>query len=443
MIYKPSSFNYSLVDGNELLIINFKKGVSSFHTVSQEDTKAVKQYLSENLIEINIPTASEQTLIDNGFLVPADLDEDLELELIQSDYINNNILQLVIHVTKDCNFRCKYCFLDFEHEKMHLMVQDKVVDYIRKNISKYSGVYISWFGGEPLMGMDVITYMSEKIIDICKKAKKPYLAGMTTNGYLLTPETIEKLISLKVYSYCITLDGLKNSHDTQRVLINGNPTYQMIINNLRYIRDHVKFRYLNICIRTNFTKTTLDSIDDYLSFLNLEFGDDSRFAPYFKLAYDWGGDRIDEVRQTLLEPHDIKTIYCKFLDQKSPMYIHNVSALYLGGMTCDSIRRHKYTISTEGKIAKCDTVCEETIVGYIDSTGWHLDKTKEAQWLFSYRIKSQECSSCPFRCICFQGSCPKKKILGFNSSSCPRPVFMDQLMLMYKKVISEGKENLL
>ena len=128
MIYKPSSFNYSLVDGNELLIINFKKGVSSFHTVSQEDTKAVKQYLSKNLIEINIPTASEQTLIDNGFLVPADLDEDLELELIQSDYINNNILQLVIHVTKDCNFRCKYCFLDFEHEKMHLMVQDKVVD---------------------------------------------------------------------------------------------------------------------------------------------------------------------------------------------------------------------------------------------------------------------------------------------------------------------------
>lgn len=442
MIYKPSSFNYSLFDGAELLIINFKKGLSSFNVVSQEDIDTVKQCLSKDVVEINNPSVLEQTLIDHGFLIPSELDENLELELMQSDYINDSTLHLVIHVTKDCNFRCKYCFLDFEHQKMQLMVQDKVVDYIRRNISKYSGVYISWFGGEPLMGMDVITYMSEKIIDICRRAKKPYLAGMTTNGYLLTPETIEKLISLKVYSYCITIDGLSDSHDNQRVRINGEPTFETIIDNLRYIRDHVKFRYINICIRTNFTKTTLDSIDDYLSFLNLEFGHDSRFAPFFKLAYDWGGDRIDEVRQNILASDAIETIYRKFLDQKSSTYIHNLSELQFGGMTCNAVRRNKYTISTEGKIAKCDTVSEETMVGYIDPTGWHLNKEKEAQWLFSYRIKGQECNSCPLRCMCFHGACPKKKLLSFNSSSCPKPVFLDQLILMYKKAMSTGKEKL-
>lgn len=434
MIYKTSSFNYWFFDNDELAIVNLKEGLSSFHIVTGEDIPLISDYLSLETCEISKPTSTEQFLIDGGFLIPADKDEQLETEIHQLDYIYDNKLHLVVHVTKDCNFRCKYCFIDFKHQKMEPCIQDGVVDYIRKNIAQYSGVYISWFGGEPLMGMDVIENISKKVIEICKRAKKPYVAGITTNGYLLTPENIKKLVSLKVYSYCITLDGLKESHDNQRVLVNGKTTFDRIVSNLRYIKNEIKFKYLCVCIRTNFTSTTLENIDEYLDFFNSEFGDDNRFVPLFKLASDWGGERINELRSKLLDSNAIKLIYDSVLKQSTPMYINNITELNFGGMTCNAVRRNKYTVSTDGMIAKCDTVCDETAIGYIDSKGWHFDRAKEAQWLLSYKIRNNECAVCRFRYMCFQGSCPKKKLTGTCKSSCPKPVFIEHLLLMYKKI---------
>ena len=441
MVYKVSNFNYWTIDKNELIIVNFKKGLSSFHIVTHDDVDIVKKYLLLKSCEIDNPNRIEQTLIDEGFLIPEDMDENAEIEKLQMDYIYNNKLQLVVHVTKDCNFRCKYCFIDFEHQKMTLIVQNQIIDYIRKNINKYSGIYISWFGGEPLMGMDIIFNISEKVINICKKAKKTYVAGITTNGYLLTPETIEKLISLKVYSYCITLDGLKNSHDNQRILADGSPTFQRIVDNLRYIKNKVKFRYLSICIRTNFTRTTLDELDDFLCFFKTEFGDDHRFVPLFKLASDWGGDRINEIRQELLDPTAVEIIYNRVLKQETPLLLNNITSLYLGGMTCNAVRKNKYTISTDGIIAKCDTVSEDTKIGYIDSMGWHFDQNKEAQWLFAYRYKGDDCDFCPFRCMCFQGACPKKKVLCQQKHTCPKPIFIKQLLLMYRKTMEQKERS--
>ena len=45
---------------------------------------------------------------------------------------------------------------------------------------------ISWFGGEPLLEMEVIDYVSQKVMEICRKAHKPYTAAVTSNGYLLS-----------------------------------------------------------------------------------------------------------------------------------------------------------------------------------------------------------------------------------------------------------------
>ncbi len=444
MRYKQSKYNYMAREGQELLIVNFKKGLSSFSVITEDDISTIEYYLSLENIDITEPDSIQDMLIKNGFWIPEDQDESREIELLQADYIYNTKLQLIIHVTKNCNFRCKYCFIDFENKKMEPLVQEQVVSFVRNNINKYSGVYVSWFGGEPLMGMDVIRNMSEKIINICKKTKKPYLAGITTNGFLLTPDTIRELIKNKVYSYCITLDGLKDSHDNQRVLANGNPTFDRIVDNLRYIKNAIPFKYLSICIRTNFTKTTLARIDEYISFFRNEFGDDKRFSLLVKLASDWGGDRIESIRNTLLNPSATKQIYEHIISHNNPLAIDNVTSLYFGGMTCNAVRRNKYTISSDGVISKCDTPCEETMVGHIDENGWHIDSAKEAQWLMAYKEHStSECTSCLFKCMCFQGACPKKKLNGMGRTSCPKPVFASQLIQIYKKMAESHMGELL
>ena len=443
MTYKPSLFNFYTEDGQELLLINFKLGIGSFHIVTEKDVDEAKALLNASSIEANIQTTLMKAMIEKGFLIPYEYDEQKERALLQSDYIYNNKLQLVIHVTNDCNFRCKYCFLDFKVQKMTLMMQDNVIKFIQNTIHQYSGIYISWFGGEPLMGMDVISYMSQKIIEICKRAKKTYMAGITTNGYLLTPTNIQTLLNLKVYNYFVTLDGLSDTHDNQRIFVNGEPTFEKITENLRYLRHQVKFRYLNVCIRTNVTKSILDNLDAYLSFYEKEFGEDQRFSLFIRLANDWGGDRVETIRKELLTPQMMGKIYDALLTYPTAFSLHNFVSLYFGGLTCNAARKNKYTISTEGIIAKCDTACTETAIGYLNTSGWHIDKEKEAKWLLAYQQNNERCRVCPFSVLCFQGACPKKNVLYDGIGSCPKPIYMEKLLILYKKVVNQREGKLI
>lgn len=53
MTYKASGFNYWVSDKNELLIVNFKKGLSSFRIVTDNDIEVVKKYISLDCCEID------------------------------------------------------------------------------------------------------------------------------------------------------------------------------------------------------------------------------------------------------------------------------------------------------------------------------------------------------------------------------------------------------
>ncbi len=84
MIYKSSQFNYSFHDGDELLMVNFKKGLSTFTTVTGDDIISIRDYLSADTVNIDTPTEVGHVLIDNGFLIPFDTDENKEVEMLQS-----------------------------------------------------------------------------------------------------------------------------------------------------------------------------------------------------------------------------------------------------------------------------------------------------------------------------------------------------------------------
>ena len=96
-------------------------------------------------------------------------------------------------------------------------------------------------------------------------------AQITTNGYLLDVETFKKLLKCNIYSYEITLDGFESDHNKNRSLKNGNGSYNIILNNLRAIRDEVKSRVFQIVIRVNLTKTTLDKFVEFCDFLKKDF----------------------------------------------------------------------------------------------------------------------------------------------------------------------------
>ena len=81
---------------------------------------------------------------------------------------------------------------------MSVTVQDNIIEFVKKNIYRYKDMRVEWFGGEPLLCMDIIEKLSASFIEICRKAHKGYSAGITTNGYLLSFETFKTIYNNKV-----------------------------------------------------------------------------------------------------------------------------------------------------------------------------------------------------------------------------------------------------
>ena len=81
-------------------------------------------------------------------------------------------------------------------------------------------------GGEPLK--------SKYLFEILKKINGEIKVGIATNGTLLTPEIIDKLIFYKVKNFQISLDGTNSKIND---FIRGNGTFDKIINNIKFLKE--------------------------------------------------------------------------------------------------------------------------------------------------------------------------------------------------------------
>ncbi len=170
-----------------------------------------------------------------GYLLPEKVDEKFLIKTnMMMERYNKSLLSLTIAPTMACNFRCVYCF-EQGHYGSRLMdkaTQDNLMTFIEKHLGGVKYLSISWFGGEPLIGMPVIESLSRRIISLCKEKDIQYSASIITNGYILTKEVAEKLREYHVWSAQITVDGPKEIHDTRRPMATGQGTYDVIMEHL-------------------------------------------------------------------------------------------------------------------------------------------------------------------------------------------------------------------
>ena len=163
--------------------------------------------------------------------------EDNEFEKVAAKIAkaDEKILEFTILTHGDCNFRCKYCYEKFEDIAMSEEVEQAISEFAEKllSVKNYKQFHVHWFGGEPLLGYRTIKALSSKFQEYCDRYGVAYSSDITTNGFLLTRNKQAELIEkCSVTSFQITVDGDQEGHDSQRVLVNGQGSYQRILNNL-------------------------------------------------------------------------------------------------------------------------------------------------------------------------------------------------------------------
>lgn len=116
---------------------------------------------------------------------------------------NRSHLSLVIAATSNCNFRCVYCYEGsvLRASTMSEAIQEAIVKFVESEAPHLETFTVTWYGGEPLLALDIIENLSIKFVDICKKNAIAYDATIVTNGYLLNCTVIEKLNTLHVNQY--------------------------------------------------------------------------------------------------------------------------------------------------------------------------------------------------------------------------------------------------
>lgn len=422
-----SKFNYVIDNGSSLRLYNSLGGENSLLLIKEKYYEKVKEILNERS-ELNLDFISKelQVLKKYGYIVPESVNENLLRERNLNDVVNPSNLHLIIMPTEDCNLRCTYCYETHEKGKMSSEIVESIIKYVRNNIKYYTGLNVGWFGGEPLEALDIIQYLSENFIEICKVARKNYRAGITTNAYNLTVDTYRLLYKLHVYEYQISIDGLKKEHDELRKKKDGSGTFDRIIQNIRDIKEVKEIAASNIVLRTNFTKKIGNRLDEYILFFDDLISDDSRFTLQLNKASDWGGDSVKEITDELFDVQDFIHLCDKINAIPNNIdFSYHLEELNPGDFNCYAGKRNSYCIGSDAKIYKCTESFDlnENNIGVLHSDGsMEIDRYLESLWVNTADIaETTKCQNCSYSGCCLYSPCPRNTITSkTHVPVCPR-----------------------
>ena len=396
--YKWSRYNVIIndIDGNHIIynIISNKYVILKKNLML--DITVLKKGAYNN-IEI------DSKLIDNGIVVPKDIDETVVATEHIQDEIDATYMNLFIVPTRFCNFDCVYCYEEHKPLYMSKDVQDNIITFIENNLYKYNGLIVTWFGGEPTVSKEIVRNLSTRIKNVCKMMKKPYYAAINTNGYELDVELMKEFLSFNIRYFQICLDGTKEIHNRHRKHIKDSNSFDKILNNLISIKNEIN-RGFKIVIRSNITSEILDVMDEYVDLLYKHFGDDDRFYLYWERAKDLGGERVKKISNNLLDDEKKFIQYTIKASKYGMKFDYNQFAA-IGGMFCALYRKNTLLVDYDGTIQKCTCVFDDEAIhlGKLTNGSMIFDKPKYVHWM---NAATRECKNCEIYPACGGVSCP-------------------------------------
>lgn len=388
----------------------------------------------------------KELLYEKGFLVTNHIEEEDIVEYRRNTEIHNQkVLDLTFIMTHACNLKCVYCyqetgsrviFSDDVELRVIRFVETKIKDGVKK-------VYINWFGGEPLIEIERILSMGRKIYELCRKYKVATIGRITTNGYLLTADTLMELLKIKVVYYMVTIDGPKQLHDSQRPHKSGRGSYDVIINNLLEIKRLSKVFYIDV--RVNISHENASFMDEFMDEYLQLFGDNDRFNIVFEAVHDWRGERISQHKDLVVDNSEVvREIYNNA--SKKGIALRNYLNYFSEVQICSAIKKNGFVITGDGNLHKCemamndDVFCNESNIGFIDEDGNPvIDKKKEIKW--TTRSKNlDKCYDCVAYPYCMGGAQCNYGMKFHNQLRCDDNV---SYLHWTSELLSKGKRGIL
>jgi len=393
---KCSNFNIIVSkENNKYLLYNtFKHGLVEIDEECKND-----------LLNLNENSMYKDAFLDFGFWIPKNINEIEEMKFTSRRVkFNDDILYITLKLTNACNFRCVYCYQSpedshFDSNKINILkkfIKNQV--HVGKN-----KISIHFFGGEPLMNKKAI----RDIADFLNKESIECEFSMTSNGYLLDDDTINLLKSIELSVIQITLDGIRESHDKSRILVDGGGTFDVIVNNIKKL---LLSSDIKVVVRYNITKVNSESINSFLDMLSAE----ELLHKNLELAFNEAVDLNDSSNSELFFNTREEYSQAKLVAYNA-MARHNmkIEPMLYTGTSCQFDKAEAFVITTNLELEYCTS--SDIIAGRINSKGEFEENFSLYKRILREPFEKEKCKNCNILPICMGGCALLEKI---NDDSC-------------------------
>jgi len=393
--------------------------LDNIHIFHQKNEYAAFHGNSFNLIELNKDAynilrryqqgETIEDILNNTHTSKSDVKDMLEYF---SSMNNNNICKkeennvqgrmtierITLHVSNDCNLRCKYCYAaggcyDYNRSLMTLAKAKEFIDFCTKTFDNIKNIV--FFGGEPFLNTRVIEYICSEFIKRKEIGEIKYCPkfGAITNGTILSEKVFE--IIKKYFSFItLSIDGPQDVNDVNRIDIKGTGTFDKI---MRFYNKIIDIKGLLIRYEATFTQHHIDlgyshkDIKDYLD-KTLKIKGDVITEHNLEKSYN---KKMSLIKQRKINENDMLSILSAIVNKKEK----EMCQLY----------RNIIAISVEGDIYPChmNVGNNKCSLGNISSQNIYSDMNFPKNcYVFKRKFKDNTtCKSCWANNIC--GGCSR------------------------------------
>ncbi|MCL2168334.1 MAG: radical SAM protein [Lentimicrobiaceae bacterium] len=317
--------------------------------------------------------------------------EDLLRNVAKS--LTNERFKLILFPTEQCNFRCLYCYENYQLPKMSNETVEGIKLFLDKRIPTLKLFELEWFGGEPLLEKKIVIEITKHVKLLCEKHDVVFHSIMTTNGYLLDIETFKELNRIGIKSYQITFDGDRKNHNQFRLLANSKiGSFDKIWNNLLKIKNHSETDFV-MTIRCHLTSINKASVQSLLRRIKDAFSEDKRFFIHLKEISALGGQDDDKIQHISREMKHIVVEELK--NEYKELSFVDIGKDYV----CYAAKPNCFLIRADGTIGKCTVALDSEInnVGKLLEDGTiKIEKEKYLSWFQGFENLDKEILDCPY-----------------------------------------------
>ena len=337
-------------------------------------------------------------------------DEAEQIRYRQYRYRSNKaIFELTISPTRQCNCHCNYCYILKRDGFMSEEVQDVIMEFVEYNYAQapFRQLKITWYGGEPLLGIDVIEALSKRFLAFCSEWGLEYRGHIITNGLLADEQMCKRLAEeCGITSMMPTIGGMGSEHDLQRPALDGKPHFDELMSNIEAMTR------AGIQVRANYVVNhhNYESCKKLAAKMSHKPGITTRLTRTF--AYGNENMHFGDAEKTpieLFEEKEFGPYYSGFFRGQDPTVEEYEYILAPVPLYCAAWVHRNFFIDEQGEVFSCMIDMDYSVCSLFNLKDWRQDKGTVAwkrflQFADLDPVNDARCRTCPVLPIC-QGGC--------------------------------------